>query len=286
MERVLKWVLPVLALAGMAFVWLDVLSLRGTLLVVVSVEALLLVVAGRQLFVAFRRYRAGRTSGLDPWRSFEESLALLLPGKVARIVVLEPRLWVCLGRWISRRTGTSEREFGYHKRSQMGLILVMLVFTTPVELLVVELLAPWTWLRVSLLVLGLYALVWMFGLYASLVTLPHRLEEHGLRLRYGALAEGFVPLSEIAAVERARRRAPGPGDGLQTDPGGGGIYLSAGGRTDLTLRLHSPQSVRGLFRNVQPARTIHLAADDPERMASKLRERIGGGTLSKPPALA
>jgi hypothetical protein len=56
----------------------------------------------------------------------------------------------------------------------------MVAFTTAVELLVLEPLAPRVWLRISLLVLGLYVLLWIFGLYASLVTLPHRLEESGL----------------------------------------------------------------------------------------------------------
>ncbi len=153
---------------------------------------------------------------------------------------LESHLWARLLRWLIRRTGTSDREFGYHKRSQMSLILLMLAFTAPVELVVVELLvvelvAPWTWLRISLLVLGLYALLWIFGLYASLIALPHRLEENGLRCHHGALAEGFVPLSEIAAVQRAQCRAPGPGDGLRTDPEDGGIYLAMDGMTDLIL---------------------------------------------------
>lgn len=62
----------------------------------------------------------------------------------------------------------------------MALILVMVAFTTAVELLVLELLAPRVWLRISLLVLGFYVLLWIFGLYASLVTLPHRIEESGL----------------------------------------------------------------------------------------------------------
>jgi hypothetical protein len=285
MKRALKWLLPALILAEVVLVWSGLLDLDDAVLVIVGIEVLLLATAAGEVVLVVRRYRRGRAAGLDLWAALEEGLAVLLPRKAARVAVLEPRLWVCLLRWISRRTGTSDREFGYHKRSQMGLILVMLAFTTPVELLVVELLAPWAWLRISLLVLGLYALLWMFGLYASLVTLPHRLEENGLRLRYGALAEGFVPFSEIAAVERAQRRAPGPGDGLQTDPEEGEIYLATGGKTDLTLRLRSPQTAKGLFRSVGPASTIHLAADEPERLASKLRERIGEATHSKPPAL-
>ena len=286
MKRALKWLLPALILAEVALVWSGLLDFADAVFVVVGIEVLLLATAAGEVVLVVRRYRRGRSAGLDLWAALEEGLAVLLPRKAARIAVLEPRLWVCLLRWISRRTGTSDREFGYHKRSQMRLILVMLTFTTPVELLVLELLAPWAWLRISLLVLGLYALLWTFGLYASLVTLPHSLEEDGLRLRYGALAEGFVPLSEIAAVQLAQRRAPGPGDGLQTDTEGGGIYLATGGRTDLTLTLHSPQTVQGLFRSAGPASTIHLTADEPKRLASELREHIGEVSRSKPPALA
>ena len=196
MKRALKWLLPVLILAEVVLVWSGLLDLADAVFVVVGIEVLLLAAAAGEVVLVVRRYRRGRDAGLDLWAALEESFAVLLPRKAARIAVLEPRLWVCLLRWISRRTRTSDREFGYHERSQMRLILVMLSFTTPVELLVLELLAPWAWLRISLLVLGLYALLWMFGLYASLVTLPHRLEESGLWLRYGALAEGLVPLFE------------------------------------------------------------------------------------------
>jgi hypothetical protein len=95
-----------------------------------------------------------------------------------------------------------------------------------------------------------------------------------------------VPLSEIAAVQRAQCRAPGPGDGLQTDPEDGGIYLAMDGKTDLTLTLRSPVTVQGIFRTAGPVSKIHLAADQPESLTSKLRERIGEASLSKPPAFA
>jgi hypothetical protein len=184
-------------LAEVVLVWSGLLDLPDAALVVDGIEVLLFATAVGEVVLVVRRYRRERVSDLDLWAALEEGLAVLLPRKAARIAALEPRLWVCVLRWISRRTGTSDREFSYHKRSQMGLIFVMVAFTTPVELLVLELLAPRMWLHISLLVLGLYALLWIFGLYASLVTLPPpRLEKNGLRLHYGALAEGFVPLSE------------------------------------------------------------------------------------------
>jgi len=78
----------------------------------------------------------------------------------------------------------------------MGLIIAMVAFTTAVALLVLELWVLRVWLRISLLAMGHYALLWIFGFYASPVTLHHRLEENGLQLRYDALAEGLMSLSE------------------------------------------------------------------------------------------
>jgi hypothetical protein len=61
-----------------------------------------------------------------------------------------------------------------------------------------------------------------------------------------------------------RCRSPGPGDGFQTDPEDGGIYLAMDGMTDLILILRSPVTVQGIFRTAGPALKIHLAADQPE----------------------
>ena len=87
-------------------------------------------------------------------------------------------------------------------------------------------------------------------------------------------------------IERKTRKAPKPGDGLQTHPEESALYLATGGKTDLTLRLRTPQAINSLFRTSQPATIVHLAADEPETMASELRERIGEAAPSKPPALA
>lgn len=81
MERALRWLLPILLLVEAALVWLDLLSLRDAAVVVVALEVLLLAVGGRQLFVVARRYRAGRTKGLDAWGALEDGLAVLLPAR-------------------------------------------------------------------------------------------------------------------------------------------------------------------------------------------------------------
>ncbi|MHB1134950.1 MAG: hypothetical protein ACYC4L_21475 [Chloroflexota bacterium] len=283
LERGLKWLLPLLVVAEVALVRLELLDLGTALWVAIGVEALLLIVGGRQLFVAWRRYRRERRAGLNPWLALEEGVAVLLPRPLARVVVLEPRLWAYLFLWLSRRFRRRENEFAYHKRSVMTTFLLLLAFTTPVELLLLELLVPWGWLRWLLLVLSVYALIWLNALYASLVVLPHRLEADGLRLRFGVLAEVLVPYTAIAEVTAEHRRAPGGAEGLRAQPEAGVAYLAANGTTDLTLRLRQPLSLQGLLNRTPPVTTLHVAVDEPHRLAASLATRLpaedGGAAL-------
>jgi hypothetical protein len=284
MKRALKWLLPALVAVEVVLVWSGLLELREAVIVIAAVEVLLVIVGMGEVLLVARGYRRGRAEGLDAWRALEEGLALIMPPRAAKVLVLEPRLWVCLLRWASRRMRPGEDDFSYHKRSLAGGLLMAVVLTTPVELLIWEILVPWAWLRIALLVLGIYALFWVLGFYASLIVLPHRLEEDGLRLHYGAFAQGLIPYSEMEKIERTSRRAPKPGDGLQTHPEVNALYLAMGGKTDLTLHLRTPQPIDGLFRTLEPTSTIHLVADEPERMAPELRRRVGERARAKPPA--
>lgn len=274
-ERALKWLLPVLIVTEIILVRGGVLTAAQAVLVVVLIEGLLVVVAARQAVVAARRYRAGRREGADPWTAAEDALTVFLPRRVARFVLLEPRMWVCLWRWAIRRYRAGPDDFPYHARSWVGIFLIVLLFTTPVEILLLEVLIPWAWLRWVVLVLAVYSLVWMFGLYASLVVLPHRLEADGLRLRYGLLNWAFIPFEIIEQVHQVRRTTPGGREGLRiSDSVPATAYLGIGGRTDITIELCQPVRFWSLSGLSRPVRIIHFAADQPDRLVAALRERV------------
>lgn len=266
-----------LVAAEVLLVWLCIMDWREAVLVVVGLEALLLVVGVGNILLILRRYRRARREGVDAWAAFEDGLALVLPRAVARLVVNEPRLLAALVRWTFRRTGLASNEFGYHKRSMLREIMPLLMVAAPMELVVVHLLAhafsPWEWLKWAILVLEIYAILWLLGLYASLVTMPHRLEEKGLCLRYGVFAGGFVPYKEIQDAVKAIRKAPSSGDGLEYASEEDALYLAAGGKTDVTLHLRAPRTITGFLKESEPARTLHLAVDDAGRLARELRCR-------------
>jgi hypothetical protein len=275
MKGMLKWFLPALIVAEIALVWGHVLAAGTALLVGGAVEGLLLLVVAGQITLAVRDYRHNREAGLNVEAAIVEGLSVLLPRPVARFVALEPRIWICLYRWAVRRRPLAGDEFHYSKRSMMGTMLAFVVMVMPVETLAYEFLIPWAWLRWVLFFATIYMTLWVVGLYASLQVLPYRLEAGGLRLHYGLLADGFVPYAQIADVVAERAKAPEGQEGLRAQPARDAVYLAAGGRTDLTLRLREPVVLQGMIKAAAPARVLYLAADDPARLAAALRDRAG-----------
>jgi hypothetical protein len=275
MKRMLKWFLPALIVAEIALVWGNVLDVSTALLVGGAVEGLLLLVVAGEIALMVRDYRRNRAAGLNVEAAVIEGLSVLLPRPVARFIALEPRIWICLYRWAFRRRPLAADEFRYSKRSMMGTMLAFVVMVVPVETLAYEFLIPWPWLRWVLFLATIYMTLWVVGLYASLQVLPYGLEADGIRLHYGLLADGFVPYAQIADVVVERAKAPGGQEGLRVVPQRGAAYLAAGGRTDLTLRLHEPVVLQGLIKAAAPARVLSLAADDPARLGAVLRARTG-----------
>ena len=275
--------------AEVALVWSGLLDVGDAVLVLAGIEILIVLTGIGGIILFARRYRRGRAAGLDLWAALEEGLAGLAAPKGDALCPARAQTSRRASSVDFLRVTPADNEFGYHNRSILRAILPLVIVTSPVELLVVHLLAsafsPWGWVKWTLLALGLYAILWLLGFYASLVTLPHSLQEGGIQLRYGAFADGFIPYRKIASVERASRRAPKSGDGLQTSPQGDEISISISGKTDLTLLLHTPQTVEGLFKTAGPAATIHLAADEPKRLATELRGRVDQRTSPRPPAL-
>jgi hypothetical protein len=279
-ERLFKWLTLAVIVANIALVRTGVLGLGEAVGVGVAIEALLLLLGGRQLIVAVRRYRHDRARGFDAWDALTEGWSLVLPGRLARLLVLEIRLWACLWRWLFRRRDAVAGGFSYHGRSPLGVFLIFLLLTAPPEIALVELLVPWAWLRWALLAGVFYGIAWLAGYAAALVVLPHRLEPGGLRLRLGLQAEVFIPFTAIAVAEQRRCAAPGGRDGCRVvpapEPGSPATaFLAVGGRTDVTLRLREPRRVRRLPDWTAPVATVHVAVDRPGDLLEALRPHLG-----------
>jgi|GEM_PF-5619883 len=287
MRRVLRLAPLLAALLPLALLWVGALGLREAVLAAAALEGLLALASGGVVLLGFRRMRR---KGRGLREAAEKALSAVMPSAAARLVVAEQIvLWCLLRRALGGREPESG-EFPYHRRSSLRVLVPLVLLLSPAELgaahLLVHLLSPWPSLGWALLALEVYALLWLAGLCASLSLLPHRLEGDGIRLRYGAHAEVFVPYAEIREVLLHPARPAGktsllfPAEGLAFSREEGEISIPVGGRTDLSLRLRSPASARGLLRARGPAGCVRFAADEPERLAAELG--AAAGFLSPP----
>jgi hypothetical protein len=150
----------------------------------------------------------------------------------------------------------------------MGIVLL----TTPLEIAIIDLVIPWPWLRITALVLALYALLWLIMLFSSFRSLPHRMKPEGLELRYGALSGAFIPYERIAEAHVMMAHPPKSGDGLQVVESK--AYLAVGGETNLVIRLKDPMSLDKILGQTDPVSEIHFATDEPKRMIERLVARL------------
>lgn len=181
------------------------------------------------------------------------------------VVVYELRLWSALFRWVFRRPVPVEpgtRSFAYIGAVKM--ILIAFIGVSAIEIPILELMIPWRPVANVMLFIGVYGLLWMIGLYASLVVHPHRVGPSGLRIRNGITLD--VPLSResIASVEVRRRSMP---PGGQTRVEDGVLSLGMGSQTSLDVRLTGPLVLPVRKTRGEPVTTVRFHADDPEALA-------------------
>ncbi|MFC0429835.1 hypothetical protein [Kutzneria buriramensis] len=189
-----------------------------------------------------------------------------------RTLLSEARGLACLARWILRRhPGRSPGHFAYNREKKPLIIvfITLLVFEsagTHAVLLAIFGSRWWLWV---LFALDLYTVLWAFGYYASMVVLPHRIDDTELRLRYGCLAELVVPREAIRSARPSRR--PGAKPGKVIVDGDEATFCC--GETTVTLELDPAVELSFRDEHVGHVGRLHVTADDPRAFVTALTTR-------------
>ena len=133
------------------------------------------------------------------------------------------------------------------------------------------LLLPWSWLKVVLIGLELYAVWFVASTWAAMITYPHAIRGQALHLRVGLLGGMVIPIREIESAFPAHRQWPGfLGPLLQ--------YATAAfpvaGSTETVLHLSQPAVVWRVIGRDVPVTQVHVHADDSRRMLDMLSRAI------------
>lgn len=193
-------------------------------------------------------------------------------------------MWGSLFRWLLRRPVAyppGAVTFGY-----LGVvrpILVMFIVLSAVEIpifdLIVSRLVPWSPARYLVLVLGIYGLIWMFGLYAMLTLHPHVLDRHGIRVRNGVSLDLTIPWDAVAAVHKRYRSLPsGKAVQVERDDSGPIVHFGVGSQTSVDVVLRDPLPLALPKGAGEPTVRVRLYADDPDAFVAAARTYLTAPT--------
>lgn len=201
-----------------------------------------------------------------------------------RAVLFELSLYRSLARWLMRRHDVrydGARPVTYAKT--VTPVMWLWIFASAVEVPLVHLLIPWDTVRIVVLVLSIWGLLWMVGLLASLTVYPHLLTPTGMRVRNGASTDITLPWSTVAAASYQRRDLDSTIRALQPreTEAGTDLQVAVSGQVNVHLRLHRP-TVVAIPKGEMEIVELSLFADDPRALVAAAREQIGSRPKTTP----
>jgi hypothetical protein len=201
-----------------------------------------------------------------------------LPTLVLHALRYELGLYRSLGRWLVRRPDHGEPgdvPVGYARTSTP--VIWLWIFGSACEIPLVHVLVPWHGVRIALLAVGVWGLVWMVGLLASLWVHPHLLTPTGLRVRNGAGHDVRVPWTAVTGVTTRRRDLPSSMWALQPadTPEGTVLQVAVSGQVNVHLALRGPTEVV-TAKGPMTVTAVSFFADDAREAAGLVREALSG----------
>lgn len=189
-------------------------------------------------------------------------------------VLMELAIYRALGRWVARRPDVPHGATTFGYAQLVGPMLWLWIFGSAVEVVVADILASryLPLIRIPLLVIGIWGLLWMIGLYAAYRVRPHALTESALKIRAGIRAHAEVPLEAVASVSTTEHELPGIVTNLHVEDDL--LLMGVSSRTNVELGLAGPTVVSTSSGAVTVTR-VGLWVDEPRELAGTLRARVG-----------
>ena len=156
-----------------------------------------------------------------------------------------------------------------HREAALGSFLPALPLLIPGDLLLIRVLfsgAP-SWLRWTLHLSTVYAVLWLFGLYAGLKRRPHRVTNEAVELNIGPVKSLRLRREQILEV------SPLPefdDDWARLRHMKGLHRLMTPGPAVLELRLSEPVPARNLLGPTAPKNRVAVSVDDPAAFLAAL----------------
>lgn len=186
----------------------------------------------------------------------------------------ELRIYQSLYFWVARRRPVAvpgSIPFSYVK--SVSTALMVFIILSAVEVPIAHLLlSPWPPIQIGFLVVGIWGLVWMFGLGAAMTVYPHTLDDEGIHIRNGFSSRVDVPWSAVATVT-LELHAYEKGKHVQIEEKESDRYLclTHASETGVLVTLRERTAIR-VGKRTETVTHVRLRADDPKSLVRTSRQ--------------
>src|SRR3712207_246836 len=183
---------------------------------------------------------------------------------IKRATLAELLGYLSIYRFVFRRPRVPPGAVGFSYHQPVLGILIAFIAVSAVELVVVDLIVRrWPSVRIVLLILSIWGLVWMFGMLFGMLTRPHAVGPVGIRVRYGSEVDIPIAWDDISSVARRQRSIQEKQPKVTVDgQGHATLHMRVGHETNMEVILERAIELR-LPSGSESVSRVALYVDDP-----------------------
>jgi hypothetical protein len=189
-----------------------------------------------------------------------------------RALVMELHGYQNIYRFVFRRPRVPAGAAGYSYHKPVLAILIVFIVVSAVEMVVVDVIVRrWTYVRVPLLALSIWGLVFMLGLLFGMLVRPHAVGPDSIRLRNGSEVDIPIGWDDVQSVTRRRNVIQEKQPKVTMDADGQAtLHMRVQNETNIEIQLERAMPLR-LPHGTETVRRVHLYADDPAAFLNEVR---------------
>jgi hypothetical protein len=192
-----------------------------------------------------------------------------------RAILIEVRGYQSIYRFLFRRpkVPVGAEGFSYHK--PILAIMIVFIVVSAVEVVVLDwIVSRWAYVRIPVLIISVWGLVWMLGLLFGMLVRPHAVGPDGIRVRYGSEVDIPIAWNDVYSVTRRKEALQNKQPKVTFDDSGlATLHMRIQNATNIEVRLERPVPLK-LPHGIETVSRVMLYADDPQRFMDAVRSHI------------
>jgi len=189
---------------------------------------------------------------------------------VRRATLMEIHGYLSIYRSLFRRPKVPAGAVGFSYHQPVLAILIVFLVLSTVELVVVDIVVRrWDTIRIPLLVVGIWGLVYMVGLLLGMLNRPHAVGPEGIGVCQGSEIDIPLGWADISSVTHRKRTIQDKQPKVTVeDHSAATLHLRMQGETNVVIQLERALPVR-LPSGTETVTALAIYADDPQAFVAE-----------------